>query len=135
VSRVIGDGAGTSSTRTERGAGTVLVLAVLGTVTLVLAGALVVVTAVRDVHRARAAADLAALAAASGLAVGGTADCAAAATVAHAMRGEVRQCGALADGSVVVDVEVATSWPAGWAGLPEVVRGAARAGLEVVGPT
>ena len=48
--------------RSDRGSATVLTVAAVAAVVLVLIGVLAVVGAVRDVHRARAAADLAALA-------------------------------------------------------------------------
>ena len=126
--------AGSATRRDEVGAGTVLVLAALGAVVVVLAGALMLVAAVRDAHRARSAADLAALAAASGPAAGEPPDCAAAAQVARAMGASVRECGAQADGSVTVRVGVRISWPARWPGLPDVVTGSARAGLDAVAP-
>ena len=61
---------------------------------LVLSGVLVVAGAVRDVHRARAAADLAALAAAGPVASGGGADCGPAASVAAANGAGLTGCAA-----------------------------------------
>ena len=120
--------------RGERGAGSVLVLGVVGAVVAVLAGALVVVAGLRDVHRARSAADLAALAAGRPLTSGGTADCVAAARVAAGNGGALTLCLELPDGTVLVEVGVATSWPHGWTGLPDSLSGTARAGPELVPP-
>lgn len=117
----------------ERGAGSVLVLAAAGVVATVLAGALVVVAAVRDAHRARSAADLGALAAARGPAAGSAADCAAAAAVGHAVGAVLEACRELGDGSVLVVVAMPARWPAGWPGLPAEVIGTARAGPELLG--
>lgn len=112
----------------ERGSGSVLVLGAVLVVTVVLAGALVVLAAVRDAHRARAAADLAALAAALPRAVGGPADCRRAATVAAVAGAALVECRPLPDGSVRVRTRIAVRWPAGWPGLPPAVEGRARAG-------
>ncbi len=94
----------------ERGSASVWVLALAGVLALVgLAGALVA-AAVTARHRATAAADLAALAAA-GSAVEGHADpCAAAAAVAEANGASLRSCtvdpAAVADVAVGVPVEL-----------------------------
>ncbi len=122
------------SGRREAGAGSVLVLAAAAVVCLVLAGALVVVAAVRDAHRARGAADLGALAAARGSAAGEGADCAAAAAVGLAAGATLTECRELGDGSVLVVVTVPAPWAAGWPGLPVVVTGTARAGPETWSP-
>ena len=79
--------------RVERGAATVVTVAAVGVVLVVLAAALVLAGTVRDVHRARAAADLAALAAAVPLADGLAADCSAARSVAVANGATRRQWG------------------------------------------
>jgi secretion/DNA translocation related TadE-like protein len=102
-------------------------------VVVVLTAALVALTAVRDVHRARSAADLAALAAAGGQLDGGLPDCAAAARVVVSTGGGLDGCRALADGSVVVDVAIRARWPAGWPGLPAAITASARAGPEWLG--
>lgn len=120
--------------RSERGAGSVLVLGVVGAVVTVLAGTLVVVAGLRDVHRARSAADLAALAAGRPLTSGGTADCVGAARVAAVNGGALSICRELPDGTVVVEVGVDTSWPLGWTGLPDSLSGTARAGPDLVPP-
>ena len=120
--------------RVESGSATVLTVAAIGAVTVVLAGVLVVAATVRDVHRARAAADLAALAAAGALATGGAVDCGVGASVAAANGGVLSQCASRADGSVVVTVAVERRWPVGWVGLPAQVSARARAGLVEAEP-
>jgi secretion/DNA translocation related TadE-like protein len=112
----------------ERGSGTVLVAGAIGAVTLASAGVLVVSEAIHQTHRAASAADLAALAAAAGLARGEPVDCAAAVSVATPVGARVVRCSGLRDGSVLVVVEVSTRWPTAWAGLPGSVTGVARAG-------
>lgn len=118
----------------ERGSGSVLVLAAVAVVAVVLAGCLTVVAAVRDVHRARSAADLGALAAARHSAHGAGADCAAAGAVGAAVGAALGECRELSDGSVLVVMTVPARWPAGWPGLPGRVEGAARAGPVLVPP-
>lgn len=73
-------------------------------------------------HRAQAAADLAALAAAARLPAGRESACAQAAAVARAMRADDAEC-AVHDLDVVITVEVAVS-AGGWG----TARAAARAG-------
>ena len=90
---------------------------------------LAVVSAVRDVHRARAAADLAALSAAQPLVVGGAPDCAAGAIVAAANGAHLIRCASSTDGSVDVTATVQLRWSAWWAGLPDRATARARAGL------
>lgn len=75
-------------------------------------------------HRAQAAADLAALAAAARLPSGAPAACARATLVAHEMQVDDVQCG-IADLDVVVTVQVAFDIADGFTG---VARAAARAG-------
>ena len=122
--------AGCRVRRREAGAGSVLVLAAVGVLVVVLAGALLVVAAARDAHRARSAADLGALAAARGTVAGRPPDCAAAARIAAGVGAALRGCRALHDGSVVVAVGVHLRWARGWAGLPTEVGGTARAGPQ-----
>jgi secretion/DNA translocation related TadE-like protein len=117
------DGLGTIEGDCDRGSGTLLMLAVvmlsgfLVLLTTVLANALVAR------HRAEAAADLAALAAASKLSP--SEGCAQAERVARANHGRLQQCGRLADGSVLVGVELR-----GHGGhLLGTVRAVARAGV------
>jgi secretion/DNA translocation related TadE-like protein len=120
--------------RAESGSATVLTVASIGAVTVVLAGVLVVVATVRDVHRARAAADLAALAAGGALASGGGVDCHGGASVAAANGAVLSRCESSADGSVLVAVAVERPWPVGWVGLPARVSARARAGLVEAAP-
>ena len=109
----------------ELGSGTLLMLAVV-----MFSGFLVLVTgalasAIVARHRAEAAADLAALAAASRLSVSD--GCAQANRVALANAGRLQQCRWLPDGSVLVGVELRS--PGSWALGP--VRAVARAGADV----
>ena len=123
------------ATAGERGSATVLTVAALGSVLVVVAGVLALAGVVRDVHRARAAADLAALAAAVPLAYGTGVDCAAAASVATSNGASLTACATELDGSVVVSVSVSVGRaPAvAWA-LPAVVTARARAGLAAEPP-
>ena len=113
----------------ERGSATVLTVGAVAVVVLVLTGVLVVSGVVRDVHRARAAADLAALAAAGPVASGGVADCDVGGAVAAANGAVLTGCAVEPDGSVVVAVSVGHRWAPGWSGLPTLVSGRARAGV------
>ena len=79
---------GPAVVRAERGSASVLVVGAVGTVVLVLSGVLVVVGAVRDLHRVQAAADLAALAAAGGSSAG------VAPTAGRLRGGRVERCAA-----------------------------------------
>ncbi len=117
------------SVRREEGGASVLVVAASGAVVAVLAGALAVTATVRDVHRARAAADLAALAAAAGTADGGSVDCASANAVAARNGATLAACGALSRrvGRRRGLVPVVRSGPAS-AWLPREVSARARAG-------
>lgn len=92
--------------RDERGAATVLVAGAVAALVVVLAGALVVAGVVRDVHRARAAADLSALAAAVPLPSGGVVDCDAAAQVATANGAALAGCAVDGQGAAVVRAAV-----------------------------
>lgn len=123
------------SVRREDGGASVLVVAASGAVVAVLAGALAVTATVRDVHRARAAADLAALAAAAGHGDGGSVDCASAHAVAARNGATLAACGPRADGSAVVTVvvPVVRSGPAS-AWLPREVSARARAGMVAADP-
>ncbi|RNI18311.1 Rv3654c family TadE-like protein [Flexivirga caeni] len=96
----------------ERGSSTVLVVAGIGVVLVLLTGALALVSAVAASHRARAAADLAALAAARVVVDGSDArhPCAVAAQVAGRNHAVVTSC-AVAGEDVTVTVAAAVSWP------------------------
>lgn len=117
----------------EAGSATVLVVGAAAAVTVVLSGVLVVVGVVRDVHRAGAAADLAALAAAGPSLTGAGTDCAAAAAVARANGAELTGCQPAHDGSVVVQVRVVLGPASGWGWLPDGVVARARAGIVTEG--
>ena len=109
----------------ERGAATVLTVAMLG-VLLLTGAALAVVGAIVVAHRqAEAAADLAALAGATAIADRTGADaCTAASAVATANAASLRSC--QVDGEEVL-VQVAVSGPR-WLGQDEDLRARARAG-------
>jgi secretion/DNA translocation related TadE-like protein len=119
--------------RRENGGATVLVVGAVGVVVTVLAGAGLATAAVRDVHRARSAADLAALAGASAALEGHAGDCTRSSVVAVTNGARMTGCSRAADGSVVVTVEVPTRVTAVWPGLPDRARSRARAGV-VSGP-
>lgn len=123
-----------SGAGSDRGSATVLTVGAVAAVVLVLAGVLVVSGVVRDVHRARTAADLAALAAAGPLSSGGGADCELAVSVAAANGAVLTGCAVGADGSVLVSASVDRRWAPGWEGLPATVSGRARAGVVDADP-
>ncbi|WP_051518058.1 Rv3654c family TadE-like protein [Intrasporangium chromatireducens] len=109
----------------DRGAASVLVIGVVAALLLLTAGAMTVIAVVAASHRARLAADLAAIGGALQLqGVDGADACAAAAVVA--MRNGAQLAGCVVDGQdVSVTVHVApTRWPA-----PAVAR--ARAGPDL----
>lgn len=118
----------------EAGSATVLTLGAIGGIVLVLAGVLVVDSTVRDVHRARGAADLAALAASVAVATGGGVDCRVGASVAAANGAVLARCTPGPEGSVLVTAEVARRWPPGWGWLPATATAQARAGPVDDGP-
>ncbi len=120
--------------RIERGSASVVVVGAVGTVVLVLSGVLVVVGAVRDLHRVQAAADLAALAAAGGVSRDARPDCPAAMGVAEANGARLTLCTTEPDGSVVVTAAVHRHGPRGW-GLPRTISSTARAGVVDVADT
>ena len=116
------------TTPNEQGAASVLVAGAVGAVVVVLAGALVVTGVVADVHRARSAADLAALAAAAPLAQGAGPDCDAGGSVAAANGARLTACGSSEGDVVEVAVAVDLRSPARRLGF-EVAVSRARAGL------
>lgn len=89
----------------ERGSATVIAVTMLAVIVSITLGAMAFGGAIVARHRAQAAADLAALAAAGGLARGVDAACADAASVATAMRAAVGAC-LVEQLDVVVTVEV-----------------------------
>jgi secretion/DNA translocation related TadE-like protein len=113
----------------EAGSATVLTVAAIGVLAMMLGAALAVVSVVRDVHRARAAADLSALAAAAPALRGGVVDCAAARDVAARNDAVLRSCRALPDGSVETWVTRPPWMAGGWFGQLPHASARARAGL------
>jgi secretion/DNA translocation related TadE-like protein len=108
----------------DRGSGTVLMLALV-----IFSGFLVLVTAVLAAaivarHRAEAAADLAALAAASGLSASD--GCAEASRIAAANGSRLEKCRRLPDGSMLVGVQLQS----GGRVLLPAVHAVARAGID-----
>ena len=118
----------------ERGSATVLTVAAIGVVVTMATAALLVAGVVRDVHRARGAADLAALAAAGPLTAGAPPDCAAAARVARANGATLTACTLQGDGAVVVSASVVRPTTAGWLRGPACVSASARAGVVEAEP-
>lgn len=113
----------------ERGSGSVLALAGVGAIAVLLAAALQLAGVVAAAHRARAAADLGALAGAEAVQAGAGqgAACAAAARIAEANGAAQEGCLVAVDGSVFVTTE--ESLPPGLATFAGgTVRGTARAG-------
>ncbi|NNG38023.1 flp pilus-assembly TadE/G-like family protein [Flexivirga sp. ID2601S] len=110
----------------DRGSATVLVVAAIGVVIACLLSAMALVSAVLASHRARAAADLSALAGAGVLLDPGDARsaCDVAAAVVARNHGRVASCSTHGD-ELVIAVRVPTSWP----GLPDATA-RARAGPE-----
>ncbi|HWC24835.1 MAG TPA: Rv3654c family TadE-like protein [Flexivirga sp.] len=112
----------------ERGSATVLVVMAIGVVLLCLAGALALLSAVQASHRARAAADLAALAGAQVLVGGGVggagSPCDVAAGVAARNGAALIECSIAGD-----DLTVRVATRAGWPGLGRA-QARARAGPE-----
>ncbi len=110
----------------ERGSGTVLAVAAIGVLLVMTTAGLQLGAAATAAHRARTAADLAALAGASALQAGQADACARAAVVAQRNGAQVIDCtlGANEALSVKVATEVATHWP----GVPDRALASARAG-------
>ncbi|GGB26664.1 hypothetical protein GCM10011492_16150 [Flexivirga endophytica] len=114
----------------ERGSATVLVVMAIGVVLLCLTGALTLLSAVHASHRARAAADLAALAGAQVLVSADTrAPCDVAAAVAARNGGSLVGCAVAGD-----DITVRVATPASWPGLGSA-RARARAGPDPGDPS
>lgn len=109
----------------ERGSATVLGVMAIGVVLLCLTGALALLAAVQASHRARAAADLAALAGAQVLAIADPrSPCEVASTIAARNGGWLVECSIAGD---ALTVSVAT--PANWPGLGRA-QARARAGPD-----
>lgn len=95
----------------ERGSATVLVVMAIGVVLLCLAGALALLSAVQASHRARAVADLSALAGAQVLVeADARSPCEVAAGVARRNGGSLVEC-SIVGNDVTVSVATKTSWP------------------------
>ncbi|MET0456072.1 MAG: Rv3654c family TadE-like protein [Mycobacterium sp.] len=108
----------------ERGSASIVAAAMLTVLVMMTAVGAAVGSALVARHRAQAAADLAALAAAGSVAAGRQTACDSASSVAEAMKATVAEC-TLEDLDVVVAVDVPISL--GRWGI-QVARGAARAG-------
>jgi len=110
----------------ERGSGTVLALAAIGVLLVVVTAGLQLGAAAAAAHRARTAADLAALAGASALQEGQPDACARAASVAGLNQAQVIACtlGENESVSIRVSTAVETRWP----GVPDRAVASARAG-------
>ncbi len=120
----------------QRGSATVLTAGAVATTVLALAATLLVVGVVRDVHRARAAADLAALAGAGPLVEGGPVDCTGAATVAADNGARLTSCASAGEASVRVTVSVALQplvHPLGWRDAVATARAGMLHGSASVG--
>lgn len=119
-----GAGSGRHRLENERGSGTVLAVAAVGTMLICLVGGLTVVAVVQAAHTARAAADLAVLSAAAAAQHGASpqAACARAGQVAAFNDGVLRACGVDAGGRVTLEVTADVRPP-----LPALVLGSARA--------
>ncbi|MEO5983139.1 MAG: Rv3654c family TadE-like protein [Pedococcus sp.] len=114
--------------RAERGSGTVLALAATGVLLMLLVAGLALASAVAAAHRARAGADLAALAAASAVQAGATdvQACQRAARVFAANAVEPSGCTVASDGSVRVEATATVGLVL--PGTPPRARATARAG-------
>nr|WP_050766597.1 Rv3654c family TadE-like protein [Janibacter sp. HTCC2649] len=115
-----------SCTWRERGSGTVLTVAAIGVLLVLTTAGLQLGAAASAAHRARTAADLAALAGAGALQSGQADACVRAAVVARRNGAQVVECalGVNESVSVRVSTQVATSWP----GVPDRAVASARAG-------
>ncbi|MEO5610612.1 MAG: Rv3654c family TadE-like protein [Ornithinibacter sp.] len=115
----------------ERGSGTVWVLGACGVLVVLLAAVSALGGVVVDVHRARSAADLAALAAVAPMLTGAAPDCDASAGLAALNGARESSCVVLGDGSVLVVVQVAVQGEGLFAHVvPAVVSARARAGVS-----
>ncbi|WP_404380538.1 flp pilus-assembly TadE/G-like family protein [Knoellia locipacati] len=114
------------TTADERGSGTVLVTAVAGTLLIVSVAVVQIGAAASAAHRARAAADLSALAAASALQQGLADPCGRAEELASRNAARLQSC-RLTDGASV-QVRVLTDVSAGWPGVARTATASARAG-------
>ena len=117
--------------RDERGSGTVLVTGALGVLLVLTAAAIQLGAAAGAAHRARAAADLAALAGASALQESTDDPCSRASELVTRNGADLLSCTLGAAESVLV--RVSTDVPGGWPGIPRVATATARAGPSDIG--
>ena len=110
-----GGGRGGAGVRDDRGSATLVAVAMMAVLLAVTVGGFYVGSAVIARHRAQAAADLAALAAAARLPAGVEAACGQASAMAHAMRVDVAGC-AVDELDVVVTVDAGRARAAARAG-------------------
>lgn len=121
--------------RPDRGSGSVLVLGVVALLVVVTVGALCIASAVEAGHRARLAADLAALAGADAMRPGLTgpkargSGCAEAAAVANANGAVLRRCSVHGP-----DLEVLVAVPVRWGAGQAVARAVAGPATRARGP-
>lgn len=118
--------------RTERGGGTVLMVAVCAVVMVLGYTAMIIAGYAIAAHRARAVADLAALSAATVASQGGD-PCSAARSNARAQRAEIVACDRVGDQiDFVVSVTARVDATLGVPGLPRQIAAVAHAGSEEV---
>lgn len=114
----------------EEGSGTVLVVAAVGVLLILSIAGLQVGTAASAAHRARAAADLSALAAASAIQAGQGDPCGRASDLASRNGARLVECAVAAGESVVVRVSIGVTLA--WPGVPDSAEASARAGPATV---
>lgn len=119
------------SRRDERGSGTVLVTGALGVLLVLTAAAIQLGAAAGAAHRARAAADLAALAGASALQQGSGDPCSRASELVTRNGGHLLSCTLGAAESVWV--RASADVPGSWPGIPRLATATARAGPADIG--
>ncbi len=110
----------------ERGSGTVLVTAVVAAILIVSTAGLQLGAAASAAHRARAAADLSALAGATAVQEGLADPCPRAAELARRNSARLTTC--RRDEGEVVHVRVQTDVSGSWPGMPGTAEASARAG-------
>lgn len=121
-----GSGASAAARRSERGSGTVLVVGALGVIVVLAVAGLQLAAAATAAHRARAAADFAALAAATAIQEGQAQPCGRAAELASRNGARLSEC--TLGSAESVRVQVSTRAMVWWPGVPERAAASARAG-------
>lgn len=124
--RLMSFGVRAAERRRERGSGTVLAVAAIGVLLVLTTAGLQLGAAATAAHRARSAADLAALAGASAIQQGGVDACAQASAVAGRNEAQVLECSLGVGESVSVRVSTVVSGR--WPGVPDRAVASARAG-------